>query len=88
MTATNAAQSKRTDREKVLYLTLAGVFAAMIYLLTAFVKVPTGAGYTHAGDSAVFLAACLLPAADTADKSQTSKPPGKTRRKYRTRTSA
>lgn len=62
MTATNAAQSKRTDREKVLYLTLAGVFAAMIYLLTAFVKVPTGAGYTHAGDSAVFLAACLLPA--------------------------
>jgi uncharacterized repeat protein (TIGR04002 family) len=62
MTATKAAQSKRTDREKVLYLTLAGVFAAMIYLLTAFVKVPTGAGYTHAGDSAVFLAACLLPA--------------------------
>ena len=62
MTATNAAQSKRTDREKGLYLTLAGVFAAMIYLLTACVKVPTGAGYTHAGDSAVFLAACLLPA--------------------------
>ena len=62
MTITNRAENRRTDRGRLIYLTLAGVFAAMIYLLTAFVKVPTGAGYTHAGDSAVFLAACILPA--------------------------
>ena len=62
MTISNHADSRTSDRNKLIYLTLAGVFAAMVYLLTAFVKVPTGAGYTHAGDSAVFLAACILPA--------------------------
>ena len=59
MTATIA----RTDHtQRLRYLTLSGVFAALIYLLTAYVHVPTGAGYTHIGDGMVFLAACMLPA--------------------------
>lgn len=52
---------KVTNHLRLRYLTLSGVFSALIYLLTAFVRVPTGAGYTHVGDSAVFLAACILP---------------------------
>lgn len=46
---------------RLRYLTFSGISAALIYLLTAYVHVPTGAGYTHAGDGLVFLTACLLP---------------------------
>ncbi|WP_295156845.1 TIGR04002 family protein [uncultured Ruminococcus sp.] len=57
----NNVKAKNIDHKKLQNLALSGLFAALIYLLTAFVRVPTGAGYTHAGDSAVFLAACILP---------------------------
>ncbi len=44
------------------YLILSALFAAMIYIMTAFVHIPTHQGYVHIGDGCVFLAACLLPA--------------------------
>lgn len=53
---------KETSAQRLRHLTLTGVFAALIYLLTAYVHLPTGAGYTHAGDGLIFLAASLLPA--------------------------
>ncbi|MBR1864438.1 MAG: TIGR04002 family protein [Ruminococcus sp.] len=63
MTNTQTAKtSPRSSETKLRDLTLTGVFAAMIYLLTAFVHIPTGVGYTHAGDGLIFLAASLLPA--------------------------
>ncbi len=46
---------------KLRLITLTAVFAALIYVLTAFIQVPTIKGYVHIGDSAVFLAASILP---------------------------
>lgn len=54
--------SKSVSLSKIRKLTAAGVFAALIYVFTAYLHIPTGAGYTHAGDGLIYLAACLLPA--------------------------
>lgn len=54
--------TRTQNSQKIKLLTLSGVFAALIYILTAYVHVPTGVGYTHAGDGLIFLAASLLPA--------------------------
>ena len=60
MNMTNTV-TRAQSSNKVRLITLTGVFAALIYILTAFVHIPTGAGYTHAGDGIIFLAASLLP---------------------------
>lgn len=41
-------------------LTLAGVMAALVFVMTCIPKVPVGYGYIHLGDAAVFLSAMLL----------------------------
>lgn len=46
---------------KVRRLVLTGLFSALIFVFTAYIHVPTGAGYTHAGDGFIYLAACILP---------------------------
>lgn len=49
---------------KVKYLTLTGLIAAMITIMTAYIgHIPFGAngGYIHFGDSLVYLAGVLLP---------------------------
>ena len=46
------------------YLTITGLMAAMITLMTAYIcHIPTGinGGYIHFGDSIIYLAAALLP---------------------------
>lgn len=53
--------SKSISLLKIRRLTAAGVFAALIYVFTAYLHIPTGAGYTHTGDGLIYLAACLLP---------------------------
>ncbi len=59
---TTAVKSVKSEgHEKIRLLTLTGLFAAMVYLLTAYLHIPTGAGFTHAGDGVIFLAASLLP---------------------------
>ena len=58
--ATNVISTTgHTSKTKLIALT--GLFAAMIYVMTAYLHIPTGAGYTHAGDGLIYLAACLLP---------------------------
>lgn len=49
-------------RSNVKTITLTAMFAALIAVATAFIKVPTGIndGYLHFGDSMIYLAACLL----------------------------
>jgi uncharacterized repeat protein (TIGR04002 family) len=37
------------------------MLAALIYVFTAYVHVPSFKGYTHVGDGFLYLAACLLP---------------------------
>ena len=49
----------RSDH-KIKLIALTGVFAALVYVVT-MIHIPTGNGYTHAGDGVIYLAACLLP---------------------------
>ncbi|MGN1131962.1 MAG: TIGR04002 family protein [Ruminococcus sp.] len=47
--------------KNILNLVFAALFAALIFVLTKFVSVPTGIGYVHLGDAAIYLAAAFLP---------------------------
>ena len=40
---------------------LAGMFSALVFVVTAYLHVPTYNGYVHFGDGFIFLSACLLP---------------------------
>ena len=58
--------TKQTSKQttKVKYLTLTGLMAAMIALMTAYIcQIPFGAngGYIHFGDSLIYIAATILP---------------------------
>lgn len=51
-------------RQQTLKLTMTGVFAAMITIMTAYIcHVPYGAngGYIHFGDALIYVAAVFLP---------------------------
>ena len=50
---------KHSDR--TLRIVIAAMFAAMVAVMTAFVKIPTTGGYVHLGDSMIYLAASFLP---------------------------
>ena len=56
------SRSQANRSAKVRTIVLTGLFAALIYVFTAYLHVPTGAGYTHAGDGIIYLAGSLLPA--------------------------
>ena len=58
MQATKAMQSSKIDTKAVA---LTAMFAALVMTATAFIKIPAPLGYVHAGDSVVFLSACVLP---------------------------
>jgi len=45
---------------KTLRLALAGIFTALVFLATYFIKVPAGTGYINAGDGVILLAAVWL----------------------------
>ena len=42
-------------------LCLAGIFSAAVFVLTAYLHIPSHTGYTHIGDGVIFLAAAMLP---------------------------
>lgn len=57
-------KTKVTQSVKMRYITLTGLMAAMIALMTAYIcHIPTGVngGYIHFGDSLIYIAATLLP---------------------------
>ena len=47
---------------RVKNIAVTGMFAAMIYVLTMFVKVPLGPGYVHFGDAMLYVCAMLMGA--------------------------
>ena len=47
--------------KNIFNLVLASLFAALIFVLTKFLSVPTAIGYIHPGDAAIYLAAAILP---------------------------
>ena len=56
--------AKEQGLSKVQYMTITGIMAALITIMTAYVcHIPTGSngGYIHFGDSLIYLAAVLLP---------------------------
>lgn len=52
---------RNKTQEQLKYLVLTALFAAMTYVLTAFLHVPTHQGYVHFGDGMIYIAASLLP---------------------------
>ncbi len=61
---TKSLVKTNTTSSKVKLLTVTGLFAAMITVMTAYIcHIPTGTngGYIHFGDSLIYLAAVLLP---------------------------
>ena len=40
---------------------LTGIFAAIVFVFTAYIHIPSHTGYTHIGDGFIYLAACLFP---------------------------
>ena len=40
---------------------IAGVFTALVFVVTAYLHIPTNNGYIHVGDGLIYLAACILP---------------------------
>ncbi len=47
--------------EKLKLMTISALMAALCFLLTGYLHIPTGNGITHIGDGIIFLAACMLP---------------------------
>lgn len=52
---------KHNSLERTRLMTRTALFAALIYIFTAYFHVPSHTGYTHVGDAFLYLAACLLP---------------------------
>lgn len=47
---------------KIKLMCITGVFTALVFVITAYLHIPTNNGYIHVGDGFIYLAACLLPA--------------------------
>ena len=60
MTENNVLNKNKTS-ESIKLLTVSAVLAALCYVLTAYLHVPTNNGITHVGDGIIFLAASMLP---------------------------
>lgn len=51
---------KLTSHERILKIVLSGLFAAIIFVLTAFIPIPLGHGYANAGDVFVVMSGIML----------------------------
>lgn len=49
------------QKKNTRLLCISGVFAALVFVVTAYLHIPTNNGYIHVGDGLIYLAACLLP---------------------------
>ena len=51
-----------TTAKRIRTITVTAVFAALIFLATAYLpRLPFPGGYVHVGDAFIYLAACMLP---------------------------
>ena len=48
-------------KNHVKLLCISGIFSALVFVVTAYLHIPTYNGYVHFGDGFIFLAACILP---------------------------
>lgn len=47
--------------KRIKTMCISALLAATVFVLTAYLHIPIGAGYAHAGDGIIFIAACMLP---------------------------
>ena len=47
--------------KKITFMCMSGVFTALVFVVTAYLHIPTNNGYIHVGDGLIYLSACLLP---------------------------
>ena len=52
---------KQGNQKGILYMCLAGVLTALVFVFTAYLHIPSVNGYVHIGDGFIYFAACLLP---------------------------
>ncbi len=52
---------KQNNQKRVTNMCLAGVLVALVFVFTAYLHIPSAAGYVHVGDGFIYFAACLLP---------------------------
>ena len=48
-------------RKDLRLMCISGIFAALVFVVTAYLHIPTYNGYVHIGDAFIFLASCILP---------------------------
>ena len=46
---------------KTKLMCMTGLFTALVFVVTAYLHIPTVNGYVHVGDGVIYLAACILP---------------------------
>lgn len=52
---------RRKNQDNVRYMVTAAAMAALVFVLTAFLHIPTAQGYIHIGDGIIYIAASILP---------------------------
>lgn len=48
-------------KNKATLMCISGTFTALVFVVTAYLHIPTNNGYVHVGDGLIYLAACILP---------------------------
>ena len=48
-------------KKQIRLMCISSLLTALVFVVTAYLHIPTYNGYVHAGDGFIFIAACLLP---------------------------
>lgn len=48
-------------KNQIKMMCITGIFTALVFVVTAYLHIPTYNGYVHVGDGLIFLSACFLP---------------------------
>ncbi len=48
-------------KNNIKLMCITGIFSALVFVITAYLHIPTYNGYVHCGDGVIFIAACMLP---------------------------
>lgn len=52
---------KQNNQNRIMNMCFTGVLAALVFVFTAYLHIPSVNGYVHIGDGFIYFAACLLP---------------------------
>lgn len=61
VSAVSHGTTAEETRRKIRLICVSGVFAAIVFVFTAYLHIPSHTGYTHVGDGFIYLSACILP---------------------------